>query len=60
MVETELFGHQQPPVQEHYERLFAGVEPLLASDVADVVRFIVTAPRRMALAEVLVRPTDQV
>lgn len=60
VVATELFGHQQPAVQEHYERLFAGVEPLLPSDVADVVAFIVCAPRRMAVAEVLVRPTDQV
>jgi NADP-dependent 3-hydroxy acid dehydrogenase YdfG len=60
VVETELFGHQQAPVQEHYERLFAGVERLHPSDIADVVSFIVTAPRRMAIAEVVVRPTDQV
>ncbi|GAA1529724.1 SDR family oxidoreductase [Nocardioides humi] len=60
VVETELFGHQQAPVQEHYERLFAGVERLRAEDVADVVATIVTAPRRVALAEVVVRPTDQV
>jgi NADP-dependent 3-hydroxy acid dehydrogenase YdfG len=60
VVETELFGHQQAPVQAHYERLFADVEPLLASDIADTVSFIVTAPRRMAVAEVVVRPTDQV
>ena len=59
VVETELFGHQKQSVQEHYERLFADVEPLQASDLADVVAFIVTAPRRMAVAEVLVRPTDQ-
>ena len=59
VVATELFGHQKPSVQEHYDRLFAAVEPLQASDLADVVAFIVTAPRRMAVAEVLVRPTDQ-
>jgi len=28
VLETELFGHQQAPVQEYYERLFAGVERL--------------------------------
>jgi NADP-dependent 3-hydroxy acid dehydrogenase YdfG len=60
MVATELFGHQQQPVQEHYERMFSGVEPLRPSDIADIVAYIVTAPRRMALAEVVVRPTDQV
>jgi NADP-dependent 3-hydroxy acid dehydrogenase YdfG len=59
-VDTELFGHQQAPVQEHYERLFAGVEKLHPADIADVIAFIVTAPRRMAVAEILVRPADQV
>lgn len=59
VVQTELFGHQKQSVQEHYDRLFADVEPLTPSDLADVVQFIVTAPRRMAVAEVLVRPTDQ-
>lgn len=44
VVDTELFGHQQPAVQEHYDRLFAGVERLRPSDVADVISFIVTAP----------------
>ena len=60
VVDTELFAHQQAPVQAHYDRLFAGVERLRAEDVADVVATIVTAPRRVALAEVVVRPTDQV
>ncbi|KRF21166.1 hypothetical protein ASG90_01810 [Nocardioides sp. Soil797] len=58
-VETELFDHQQQPVIEHYERLFAGVEKLHPDDVADLVAHIVTAPRRVALAEVVIRPTDQ-
>jgi NADP-dependent 3-hydroxy acid dehydrogenase YdfG len=60
VVETELFGHQKQSVQEHYRHLFAEVEPLRPSDIADVVTFTVSAPRRMALAEVVVRPTDQV
>ncbi|WP_231123817.1 SDR family oxidoreductase [Nocardioides sambongensis] len=60
VVETELFDHQQEPVRDHYDRLFAGVERLRPEDVADVVATIVTAPRRVALAEVVVRPTDQV
>jgi NADP-dependent 3-hydroxy acid dehydrogenase YdfG len=59
-VDTELFGHQLPAVQDHYNRLFAEVERLKPADVARVISFIVTAPRRMALAEVVVRPTDQV
>lgn len=58
-VETELFSHQQQPVIDHYERLFDGVEKLYPEDVADLVAHVVTAPRRVALAEVVIRPTDQ-
>lgn len=57
-VETELFGHQSEATQAHYERMFGQVEKLLPQDVADVIRHIVTAPRRVALCEVVVRPTD--
>jgi NADP-dependent 3-hydroxy acid dehydrogenase YdfG len=60
VVSTELFGHQQQPVQEHYDRLFSGVEKLSPSDVAAMVAYIVCAPRRVAVAEVVLRPTDQV
>lgn len=60
VVSTELFGHQQRAVQEHYDRLFAGVEQLHPRDIANVVTSIVCAPRRVAIAEVVVRPTDQV
>lgn len=60
VVDTELFQHQSSAVQEHYDRLFSGVERLLPSDIADVVAYVIGAPRRMAIAEVVVRPTDQV
>jgi NADP-dependent 3-hydroxy acid dehydrogenase YdfG len=59
VVDTELFGHQSAPTQAHYDRLFAGVERLRPEDVAEVVTQIVTAPRRVALCEVVIRPTDQ-
>ena len=59
VVETELFGHQSSATQEHYEQLFGRVEKLLPTDVAAVIQHIVTAPRRVALCEVVVRPTDQ-
>jgi NADP-dependent 3-hydroxy acid dehydrogenase YdfG len=38
---------------------FAGVERLEAEDIADVIDYIITRPRRMAINEVLVRPTQQ-
>lgn len=56
---TELFGHQRPATQERYERMFAGVEPLEATDVADAITYIVTRDRRVAVNEVIVRPTEQ-
>jgi hypothetical protein len=43
-VETELFGHQRSEIQDCYDDFFAGVEK---------------RPRRVAVNEVLVRPTVQ-
>jgi NADP-dependent 3-hydroxy acid dehydrogenase YdfG len=59
-VETELVSHNRPEVQESMRQRFAGLERLQASDIADAILFIVTRPRRMAINEVLVRPTEQV
>lgn len=60
LTETELFGHQQPAVQERMAARFADVERLHADDIAEAVEYIVTGPRRRAVAEIVVRPTDQV
>lgn len=59
-VATELFDHGQPRTQRHYEELFAEVEKMWPEDIADLVAYIVTAPRRVAINEVVLRPTDQV
>jgi NADP-dependent 3-hydroxy acid dehydrogenase YdfG len=59
VVETELFGHQRPESQERYEKLFGELEKLDASDIAEAIDYIVTRPRRVAVAEMLVRPTEQ-
>jgi NADP-dependent 3-hydroxy acid dehydrogenase YdfG len=58
-VDTELFGHQQPATQTHYAELFAHVEKLRSDDVAETIAFLVTRPRRVALNEIVIRPTDQ-
>jgi NADP-dependent 3-hydroxy acid dehydrogenase YdfG len=58
-VETELFGHQRPEIQEYYDDVFAGVEKLYATYIAEAIEYIVTRPRRVAVNEVLVRPTEQ-
>jgi NADP-dependent 3-hydroxy acid dehydrogenase YdfG len=56
---TELAGHNREEVQVGLRQRFAGMTRLEAQDIADVITFIVTRPRHMAINEVLVRPTDQ-
>jgi NADP-dependent 3-hydroxy acid dehydrogenase YdfG len=58
-VATELTEHLRPEILEQVKPMFAGTEPLEAQDIADTILFIVTRPRRMAVNEVLVRPTEQ-
>jgi len=59
-VETELFIHQDPAAQARLAERLAGVERLWAEDVSDLIGHIVTLPRRVALAEVVIRPTDHI
>ena len=57
--DTELAGHNRPEVMERIRGRFAGVERLHAEDIADAIGFVVTRPRRVAVNEVLIRPTEQ-
>ena len=58
-VATELIDHLSPTALEGFWSRFGGVERLLSEDVADTISYIVTRPRRVAINEVLLRPTDQ-
>src|SRR5262249_39833232 len=58
-VDTELTDHLRPEIKEISSKRFEGVEKLHASDIADAITYIVTRPRRVAVNELLVRPTDQ-
>jgi NADP-dependent 3-hydroxy acid dehydrogenase YdfG len=58
-VDTELFSHVRPEVQAQLAQRFEGVERLHAEDIAEAITYIVTRPRRMAINEMLVRPTEQ-
>lgn len=44
---------------EGFTAAFGEVERLHAEDIAESVRFIVTSPRRVAINEIVIRPTDQ-
>jgi NADP-dependent 3-hydroxy acid dehydrogenase YdfG len=59
VVATELQTHLRPEIREQSMQRFAGVEPMQAEDIAEVIHFIVTRPRRMAVNEILVRPSEQ-
>src|SRR3954469_7899623 len=54
---TELVTHVREEVRDTLPP--AADEILEAEDIADAILFIVTRPRRMAVNEVLVRPTEQ-
>ena len=58
-VVTELAIHMRPEVRERLAQRFAGVERMEAEDIADAIAYIVTRPRRVAINEMLIRPTEQ-
>ncbi len=58
-VGTELISHNPPEMQEVFGSLFTEIEILHAEDIADAVVYMVTRPRRVAVNELLVRPTEQ-
>lgn len=58
-VATELVSHVREEVREQLSKRLAGVERLESEDIADAIAYVVTRPRRVAINEVLIRPTEQ-
>jgi len=58
-VATELVSHNRPEIQEMSRQRFLNLERMEAEDIADAIAYIVTRPRRVAVNEMLIRPTDQ-
>ena len=58
-VATELTNHLRPEIQEASRERFKAIERLESEDIADIIEFMVTRPRRVAINEVMVRPTNQ-
>ncbi len=56
---TELASHNRAEVQEQMAKRFSSMELMQAQDIADAIAYIVTRPRRVAINEVLIRPTEQ-
>ena len=59
VVKTELQSHLRQGPRDSLMQRFEGVERLEAEDIADAILYIVTRPRRVAINEMLVRPTEQ-
>ncbi len=57
-VATELVSHNRPEIRE---AMAAGndFERMLPEDIADAIAYVVTRPWRVAINEVLIRPTEQ-
>ncbi len=59
-VDTELTDHiTHPRSQEGARAMYEKVEALTSQDIADVIEFAVGRPRRVAINEVLIRPSKQ-
>jgi NADP-dependent 3-hydroxy acid dehydrogenase YdfG len=58
-VATELASHNRPEIKESMRVRFASIERMQAEDIAEAITYIVTRPRRVAVNEMLIRPTEQ-
>ena len=58
-VDTELVNHLGDEIRDAARRQVAEIEALRAEDIADVISYIVTRERRVAVNEMLVRAGDQ-
>ena len=58
-VATELASHVREEVRAGMMQRFAGMERMEAEDISDAITYIVTRPRRVAINEILIRPTEQ-
>jgi NADP-dependent 3-hydroxy acid dehydrogenase YdfG len=56
---TELAFHNRAEILEGMAQTFGGIEIMQAEDIAESIRYAVTQPRRVAVNEILVRPTEQ-
>jgi NADP-dependent 3-hydroxy acid dehydrogenase YdfG len=58
-VSTELAAHNRPEVLAVMAQTFGAIEVMQAEDIAAAVIYAVTQPRRVAVNEILIRPTEQ-
>ncbi|MFC3879083.1 SDR family NAD(P)-dependent oxidoreductase [Algoriphagus namhaensis] len=59
LVETEFSQVRFKGDEERAEKVYQGFEPLLAEDIAEIIEFVVSRPRHVVLADIVVLPTAQ-
>jgi NADP-dependent 3-hydroxy acid dehydrogenase YdfG len=59
-VATELQGHNRPEIQEAIRNIVNNEDPLRPEDIADAILYAIGSPAKVAVNEVLIRPTGQV
>ncbi|MGB5113230.1 MAG: SDR family oxidoreductase [Mycobacterium sp.] len=60
MVKTDFSLNRFDGDAERAEKVYAGVTPLVAQDIADVIGFVASRPAHVDLDLIVVRPRDQV
>jgi NADP-dependent 3-hydroxy acid dehydrogenase YdfG len=58
-VASELVQRTGPEQQEAARKRFEGLERLTSEDIADAIEYIGTRPWRVAVNEMMIRPTEQ-
>jgi NADP-dependent 3-hydroxy acid dehydrogenase YdfG len=58
-VSTELASHVREEIRERLFEQFGEMERLESEDIADAIVYVVTRDRRIAVNEILIRPTEQ-
>jgi NADP-dependent 3-hydroxy acid dehydrogenase YdfG len=58
-VATELASHIRDEIRDAMMSRLSGIEQLESEDISDAIAYIVTRPRRVAINELLIRPTEQ-
>jgi 3-hydroxy acid dehydrogenase / malonic semialdehyde reductase len=59
MVKTDFSKVRYKGDEQRAAKVYAGVDHLVPEDIADVVRFVVTRPKRVNIGEVVVWSSDQ-